>query len=206
MTISYPLSLPTSRGMANIQMSVIDVAAVSESPLTLTQQVQQFPGQRWMCTVSLPPMKRVDAEPWLAFLLALQGRVGTFLLGDPLGTNPQGVATGTPVVSGANQVGNQLVIGGFTHSITNILKTGDYIGLLVGSNYRLHKVLTNTNSNGSGVATVDIWPSLRESPVDGQAVTLTNARGQFRLASAQRDWTQSTGGIYTISFPALEVI
>jgi len=92
MAITYPLNTPTNIGIANITLMAENAVAVSQSPFTFAQQVVAHPGQRWAASVSLPPMKRVDAENWIAFLLSLKGQVGTFLLGDPNAVNDQGIA------------------------------------------------------------------------------------------------------------------
>lgn len=92
MAITYPLNTPTNIGIANITLMAESAVAVSQSPFTFTQQVVAHPGQRWAASISLPPMKRVDAENWIAFLLSLKGPTGTFLLGDPNAVNPQGSA------------------------------------------------------------------------------------------------------------------
>jgi hypothetical protein len=93
MTISYPLSTPTNIGIANITLSAENAVAISQSPFTYQQQVVAHPGQRWAASISLPPMKRPDAEYWVAFLLSLKGQIGTFLLGDPNCVAAQGSAT-----------------------------------------------------------------------------------------------------------------
>jgi len=93
MTISYPLSTPTNIGIANITLSAENAVAISQSPFTYQQQVVAHPGQRWAASISLPPMKRPDAEYWVAFLLSLKGQIGTFLLGDPNCVTAQGSAT-----------------------------------------------------------------------------------------------------------------
>jgi hypothetical protein len=93
MTISYPLNTPTNIGIANITLSAENAVAISQSPFTYQQQVVAHPGQRWAASISLPPMKRQDAESWVAFLLSLKGQVGTFLLGDPNCVNAQGAAS-----------------------------------------------------------------------------------------------------------------
>jgi hypothetical protein len=90
LAISYPLALPTSIGIANITLSANNAVAVSSSPFTFRQQIVQHAGQRWTASVSIPPVRRDLAEPWNAFLLALNGPVGTFLLGDPNAREPQG--------------------------------------------------------------------------------------------------------------------
>ena len=93
MAISYPLNTPTNIGIANITLMAENAVAISQSPFTFQQQIVAHPGQRWAASISLPPMRRVDAENWVAFLLSLKGQVGTFLLGDPNCFDAQGSAT-----------------------------------------------------------------------------------------------------------------
>jgi len=93
MDLSSPLNTPTNIGIANITLSAENAVAISQSPFTYQQQVVVHPGQRWAASISLPPMKRQDAEYWIAFLLSLKGQIGTFLLGDPNCVNAQGAAS-----------------------------------------------------------------------------------------------------------------
>lgn len=206
MAISYPLSFPTARGVAQITVRGLSVTAESTSPFTLQSQIQVFPGQMWTGNIGLPPMKRVDAEVWIAFLLSLNGRQGTFLMGDPTATAPQGVGTGTPLVNGGSQTGNVLVIDGATNSTTNWLKAGDYFHMVVGGQYRLHKVLQNANSDGSGNVSLTIWPNLRESPPDNTALVLVNPKGQWRLDQSFATWDVDVGLNFTQNFPIKEAL
>ncbi len=180
MPISYPLSLPTTSSIARIRLTANDIVGISQSPFTAAQQVYKYPGQFWEADVTLPPMKRADAEYWVAFLLKLNGPFGTFLLGDPLGATARGVATGTPLVNGGSQVGNELVTDGWTVSQTGILRAGDYIQLGSGATAQLYKILDDANSDGSGNATFTIWPSLRSSPANNAAITVTSTAGQLQ--------------------------
>lgn len=204
MAITYPLSLPTSAGIARVEFRAVNVTALSASPFTLQQQVIAHGGQGMEAVVTLPPMNRADAEDWLGFLMSLKGRIGTFLMGDPAGATPRGSAGGTPLVNGASQTGSSLNIDGATASQTGWLKRGDYIQLGSGSTATLHKVMTDADSNGSGQVSLDIWPDLRSSPADNAAVTVTNAKGRFRLAQSSQDWTIGEASIYGISFAAIE--
>ena len=206
MAITYPLSLPTSIGMANIEFTATNVVAVSQSPFTLEQQILQYPGQSWSVNVTLPAQQRDLMEPWIAFLLSLQGPVGTFVLGDPNGKTPLGVGGGTPLVNGGSQTGNSLNIDGCPISTTNWLKAGDYVQVRTGSSRTLHKVLTNVTTNASGQATLDIWPKLRSAPADNASVVITNAAGIFRLSTPQTTWSIDNATKYGISFTATEAI
>ena len=129
MAITYPLNLPTNIGFANITLRAVNQTAMTMSPFTYKQQIYNHSGQRWEAECQIPPLKRDDAEGWIAFLLSLRGQGGTFLLGDPLGATARGTLGGTPVVNGAAQIGASLNIDGCTVSVTNWLKAGDYIQL-----------------------------------------------------------------------------
>jgi hypothetical protein len=153
-------------------------------------------------------MNRAQAEEWFSFLVKLNGQYGTFLLGDPHSA-PRGSASstpGTPVVNGASQTGAELAIDGLPASATGYLKAGDYIQLGAGSTATLHKVLNDVNSNGSGEATLDIWPDLRSSPADDAAVVISNAVGVFRLAANEIGVDINEIEFFGITFAAVEAL
>ncbi len=206
MPISFPLSLPTTSGIMRVRLVANDVVGVSQSPFTAVQQVYRYTGQFWEADITLPPMKRADAEYWISFLLKLNGPFGTFLMGDPNGATPRGIATGTPLVNGAGQTGNELVTDGWTTSQTGILKAGDYIQLGTGATSRLYKVLDDVNSDGSGNATLTVWPDLRSAPADNAAITVSNTKSVFRLTSAQASWDINEATIYGLTFGAREAL
>jgi hypothetical protein len=205
MAITYPLSLPNAN-IAKVRMVANDIVGVSQSPFTAAQQVYRYTGQFWEADITLPPMKRADAEYWISFLMKLNGPYGTFLLGDPNGQTARGVATGTPLVNGAGQTGNELITDGWTNSTTGILKAGDYIQIGTGLTSRLYKVLDDVNSNGSGAATLTIWPDLRTAPADNATITVANPKGLFRLNSAQTTWDINEASIYGMTFGAREAL
>lgn len=205
MAITYPLSLPTITGIANIVITARNSVAVATSPFTLTTQVMQHQGSRWEASVTLPPMKRASAEEWIAFLISLNGAYGTFLLGDPMGATARGsasTAAGTPLVNGGSQTGSTLNIDGAPNNATGYLKAGDYIQ--VGTN--LYKVLADANSNGSGQVSIDIWPRLRSSPADNAAVVVAGAKGLFRLSSSDASFSIDNASVYGINFSAVEAL
>jgi hypothetical protein len=194
MAISYPLALPTSIGIAEITLSADNAVAISQSPFTFQQQVIRHPGQRWSASVSIPPVRRDLAEPWVAFLLALNGPVGTFLLGDPNAKAPRGSATSATITGAA---------GAASPTITMIgtLLAGDYIQVGTGGTATLHKVLQDR----TGTGTIEIWPALR-STVTGATVTLTDTVGRFRLSGNQQSFSINNASIYGISFDCVEAL
>ncbi len=156
--------------------------------------------------MSFPPMKRENAEEVAAFLIKLNGRFGTFLMGDPANTSPRGVGTGTPLVKGSSQTGNELITDGWTADITNILKAGDWIQLGAGATARLHKILDNVNSDATGTATLTLFPSLRSSPADNAVIVVNSPKGQWRLSTNDIDYTIQTGQFYGITLACMEAL
>lgn len=199
MSIAYPLSLPTATGIRNIELRAINAVAYSQSPFTFSGQAHAYPGQMWQADITLPPMNAARAEQWIAFLLALRGRFGTFLLGDPARPSPRGTATSCTVTgtAGSNTVSA-------TVPAAQTLLAGDYIQLGSGSTSTLHKVLINYTGTGAA-ANLEIWPGLRVNRAAATA-TLTNARGLFRLNSNEQAWSINQVEIYGITFGAMEAI
>lgn len=202
MSISYPLTLPSSP-IARISMSAATAVSISRSPFSYVSQVQQFAGQLWFADVTLAPMNRASAESWISFLLKLNGREGTFLLGDPSKATPRGSVPGTPLVKGAGQTGQTLLTDGWTTSQTGVLKAGDMIQI----GQRIYSVLVDADSNGSGESTLDIWPRLRESPSDNATIITSSCVGLFRLANNSNTIYNANADLnYTISFSAEEAL
>ena len=209
MAISYPLSTPTSIGIESIELRAVNAVATSQSPFTYKQQVISHGGQKWEASITIPPVHKDLAEPWVSMLTALKGPVGTFLLGDPNGATPQGTASlgaGTPRVNNSQTPSDTINIRGLPSNRANFLIAGDYVQFGTGSTATLHKVLTTVTTSGSGTVSLDIWPSTRRTLADDEVVTLINAKGLFRLASTTTSWQINQSSIYGISFDAVEVI
>lgn len=206
MTISYPLSAPTSAKTARgIRIGARSMVGMSESPFTGSQQVYAHQGQMWEMDVNMPPMSRADAMQWIAMLVALNGVEGTVLMGVPGYTTPQGTWAGTsPLVKGGSQTGLTLTIDGIGAGKT--VTAGDYFQLGSGSSTRLHIVTQSGTANGSGEITLDIWPRLRSSPADNDPLVITNPKGQWRLADNVRSWSVDLAAIYGLSFKLIEAM
>jgi hypothetical protein len=206
MTITFPVTPPSSPGYTRFDMDMETAAAIARSPFTYEQQVQEHQGQRWIIKAELPPMKREVAAAWQAFVLSLRGVRGTFLLGDPDGATPQGIATGSPSVDGASQSGFTLATKGWTAGQTGILLAGDYIQLGTGASSTLHMVMADANSDGGGLTTLDINPRLRSSPSDSATITTTNCKGVFRMRERIQGWRSDHASRFGIDFECEEAL
>ncbi len=231
MSITYPLSIPAECKPRSAEISMRNVVGVSRSPFTLQTQVQAHQGEAWAIVLDFPPMQYVDAaRKMIAFLMALRGRYGTFYVGDPIETAPQGPAGGTPVVDGAGQSGHTLDSRGWTmpagtltcdETATTcdetdvtcdaggvVLKAGDWLGLYQGTaQARMHRVTQDTDilDAATGGATIPIWPALREGPDDGEAIETENVQGVFRLA-AEITYSVGEAQFYGFTIDAEEVV
>jgi hypothetical protein len=75
-----------------------------------------------------------------------------------------------------------------------------------GVNRQLFKVLNDVDTDGTGSATVDVWPNVRTSIADDAAVTVQSAQGIFRLASNEQAFSINEASIYGITFGAIEAV
>lgn len=197
MTISFPLPFPTlGYNVSSATYFIRDISTYSENPNTLAQTTYEQDGEGWGLVLNFGPLDTslFNVRPLLAFLASLNGKVGTFYYGDTYMKNPRGVVGGTPLVNGASQSGLTVATDGWAAGITNVLMAGDFIN--IGTS--LHIVTANASSNGSGQATLDIWPRLRPATaIDNAPIVYTNPKGLYRVTSEIR-WTSENGAIYTI--------
>lgn len=178
----------------NVVLRAKNATSRSESPFTYKQQVFKHPGERWEVDITIPSSRRDSAQEWAARLVALKGRSGTILVGDPDHATPVGTATSMTISGNA---GDDTIT---VNSLDGTLKAGDHFQLGSGSESRLHMVLVD-KSSGSG--TLEIWPVLRTNYSSASA-TLSNPKGTFRLASNVTEWSINNASIYGISFSAVE--
>ena len=205
MAISYPLSLPTHTGVAEIELRAKNAVAYSQSPFTFAGQAHAYSGQTWLADVSLPPMRRVDAEKWVSWLVSLRGQFGTFLMGDALSSTSRGLAStfpGNPIIT--SQTGGTISVTGASISKSGWLLAGDYIQIGTGNDSTLHKVLVDASTDASGNVALEIWPHVRGTR--SGSVSVSNTQGRFRLSTNEQSWSINNASIYGISFSAMEAI
>lgn len=194
MAISFPRSLPTSIGIAQISLRSVNAVAANESPFSFKPQVYSHPGEKWEATISLPKLRREHMAPWKAFLVSMRGQVGTFLLGDPDYVTPRGTVSSCVLTGDAGDSSVAVIM-------TGTLLEGDYIQLGSGASAKLHTVLQDLSGSG----TLEIWPALRSS-YTSEAAVLSNPRGVFKLRSNVTEWEVDSISKYGMSFEAMEFV
>lgn len=203
MTVVYPLSLPETATPIQVQISHMPIVGTSVSPFTFETQIQEAMGEVLIADIGLPLMDREEAAEVYAMFLALKGRKGTLLLGDPNATTPQGTALGDPSLNAAHAAGAEiLTTDGWTASQTEALKIGDWIQV----GQRLHMVIyEDVETDGSGEASIHICPALKTAMPDNTPVITADCKGLFRLReNLNRAFTLSRIGLYEMSIQMIE--
>ena len=202
---SYPLNLPNSpSNFVTSEWRIIRTVAYTESPFTYGQQVAKYQGSVWQTTVTLPPMNRADAGAWQSFFMQLNGRFGTFLLGDPDAKTIQGGATTVISVNGDHSVGAYDVVVDGADTSTVIFKKGDYVQFGSGASSKLHMIVADITSDASGNATLQIEPPLKTALTDDDVVTYSDTKAVMRMDSNELGWNANNVSLYGISFSCTE--
>ena len=197
------VTLPTDPpAPSSIDFTLQDLVATVDNPFTGQQQLQDWQASFIEWSVSMPPLTRAQAPSWIAFLMSTRGSLNVFQMGDPLATTPRGSVSGTPLVNGGSQTGYLLATRGWTHFANGVLLPGDWLQI----GYRLYRNLAIANADGNGNATLSIWPQIRESPNDGDALVTSNTKGLFRLKGNARKFSMLGNRTYSLQFDVREAL
>lgn len=193
------------RGGRSLQWKFDDPAGVVPSGFSSKKQVQRWPGADLLSgTLSLPVMRRADADEWIAFLLALRGQSNGFRLWDPTRRSPRGEPQrSVPVVDGTDDAKNlpgasTLVTRGW-NGAGRLLEANDWVGV----GYRAYRNLFPVIAV-NGAATLTLWPTLREQPADGTPLVLHDVQGVYRLQSSVRTHDVDYSRVETVGAIAFE--
>ena len=187
------IAFPSKPAPKQVNLKTNDSAFVQRSPFTgSVGQVFSWPGADfWSCEATLPQLVASNAAVWSGFLAECRGMLNVFPFG-PVNYTAQGTPKGAPSVSGVNNaMATVLNTKGWATNAYRLLLPGDYIQIGATPTIatagqpgvcRLHRVVEQVNSDANGNATITVWPSLRESPTDGEVIVLNAPKGLFRMA------------------------
>jgi hypothetical protein len=196
------ITMPSSPAFSQSTFGMKRAVAISESPFTGAQKVEDYDKAQWTATMTLPPMKREQARNWQAFFLKLQGRKNTFLMGDPDAKVANGNITSVSVSATANVRSTQVNLNLFKQYSVPTLEVGDYISFGTGTGTRLHMVVQERVNDGI----TDIEPPLKAQVTTSTPVDVTAAQGHFRMYSNEVNWNADHLGLYGITFSCSEVV
>lgn len=190
--------LPTEL-IASVTRRLAEASAATPSPFTGTEQIQDWGGEWWEYDITIATKTGRDGRRMSAFFAQLGGKRGKFLMSDTSIENP--AQSGTVVVDGASQTGNQLDVTGLVEQ--NLL-AGDFFQLGTGAEARLYQ-LTQDVVVTAGAATLNFVPTLRSSPLNGAAVEVVSPKVLLRLRESV-PVTISPGDKFNVSFSAREAL
>jgi len=156
-------------------------------------------GQVYSFTLTFRKMLKSEAFPILSFFESQVGN--TITLTHPQHLTPLG-AGGSGVIKGASQTGSSITTDGWANS-TLVLKAGDIIS--VGSNgSKVYRIITDVTSDGSGNATLNIFPPLIASPADNATVNSAGVLFNTVLKNNVQKHTTDNDNIYTYKISLIE--
>ena len=195
-TLTWPTLARSAPRM--LDWSLVPNTQTFQSPLSGSVQTVEMPGARWKAAFTMDNLTEADSALLQAFLVKLRGRAGRFTLHNFARYEPRGTQRGTPLVKGAAQTGNTLIIDGCTVAAT--LLAGDYFAV----NSELKMVVEDATANGSGEMTLTIEPPLRSSPADNAAITLLQPTAVFMLSNDELKWNTQPGRLSSFSVDCIE--
>jgi hypothetical protein len=194
-------AFPLTPSPSGIKIQSLQPTRVSLSH-NLRRSVRTTGAQRWLVTADWVGLTRAQFAPIQAFVIAQRGQTDSFTMVLPGHKQPQGVATGTPLVNGVAQSGRALATKGWSASVTGLLKAGDFIG--IAGQTKVYMVTADASSDASGNATLTIEPGLMFSPADGAALVVRNVPFTLALAGDSVEMAVSPPVIYNFSLPLVE--
>lgn len=163
-----------------LERRLVTAAAVSTSPFTGTEEVQDWGGEWWDYTIDMARTTGRDGRRLSAFLAALGGPRGRFLFRDPTVRQPG--STLSPHVSGGFQTGGALVTAGWP-PFSVPLFAGDFFSLGSDDQTRLHQLTADVGTDETGMATLSFVPRLRSAPADDTPLDIAAPAVVLRLTA-----------------------
>ena len=194
-------SFPTSPAPSALKIQSYQPTRVSLSH-NLRRSVRTNGAQRWVITADWVGLTRAQFAPIQAFILAQRGQWDTFTAALPVHKLPQGIATGTPLVRGANQQGRSLATRGWTANLAGVMKAGDFLG--IAGQTKVYMVTADANSDSTGSATLVIEPALLAIPSDNVNLAVRNVPFTLALGGDTLESAVAPGGIYNFSLQLVE--
>jgi hypothetical protein len=189
MAITFPIDVPLEE-FAEADFEKVDVVTLQRATFTGKDRVQEFDGDYWTVSLVYRNLSPEFGRPVSAFIASLRSAAGTFVVRFPGYGQPRGNARNTPVsplVNGNGQAGNRtLNVKNATPSMQDWLLAGDIIQVGPDTRPHWHEVLQDVDTDGSGNAVIEVWPSLRSTTVNNDPIVLNEPRGLCRMTSSVR--------------------
>lgn len=187
------VTLPETRAIKVDKPRLLDWGGRLVPPLGGAVQTLNRLGTRWAIDITIPMMRsEPDGRAFAAKLV--QAKVNGVLMwfrqdGLDIGLP---ALTGTPLVNGAAQTGSTLAVKGFRPGY--VVREGQFFSILTGGRHYLHMATAITVANGSGLASVPVFPMLRVSPADNAPCHFAKPMIQGSLSGNEQAWVRLPAG------------
>lgn len=155
--------LPSSPGIRSAKPRLLDFGGVLTPPLGGASQKLNRLGNRYFIAPEMPPIRTEPfGRQWVARIsrALTEGALFAFPQPDLVIGSP-----GSPVVSGAAQLGSTLNLSGFTPGY--VVREGQFFSIIHAGRRYLHSAASETTASGTGTMALPILPMLRISPSNG---------------------------------------
>lgn len=169
---------PTWLRLAQLEWGIQKAGVQFAGPFNGTMQAVDFLAERWVVSITLPPVARADSGAVEAFFNLLAGGVNRVRLAH-MGSGtmtapgtPRGTLRGTPTLSAAATRGaTSLAI---TTTAGATLLAGDMIGC-----NQLFQVAADATADGAGAMTVNLVNRVRAATGSGTAIVWNRPAAEF---------------------------
>ncbi len=162
------MTFPVDAIISATDLSSEDNSILATEALSGVEYFRSRNTQRWVFTVTIATdAKTVSFKAALADFVSFRQGMLPITIVHPLFAEPEGVVSGTILQSTAGAVGDeQVTLKDFAVGTTGLFLKGDIIKFPTVSS-KVYMLTTQANSDGVGVATVNIHPPLTTAiPVD----------------------------------------
>lgn len=161
------------------------------------QQVRTLGGQRFSFTAKYNPMTRAEFQPVFAFVMAQQGRFGTFQITPPVISDASGDIGGTMLANGAASVGATSIT---MDGVTGTIKAGDFV------KFDNHSKVYMVTSDQTGAGTLSFEPPLVSAVADNEVVNYDSVTFTMRLNNDVQSYSLSANEFYEYEIDLIEVL
>lgn len=174
-----PLPVLPNDALSQVTRRPMTSAAVTTSPFTGSQTVHHWGAQWWEYDIEFWAQTGAAGRAISGLLAGLNGPVGQFILEDPAESLS---GAGNPLLNGATTVSAQtLVTDGWTNGFT--IPQGTVFSLGTDSAIEMYQITEEVVADGTGNATLPVWPYLRTAWGDNTALNVVTPGVRLRLTS-----------------------
>jgi hypothetical protein len=197
-----PLLFPPDKGSSNI----VDNVGMAQSPFTGGQQVTELPGARWQLRFQYSNLNIQQGRLLKAIAAMLRSGGALAHIYDFAYIARRSTEPGVPLIAGAAQTGNILVVDGVTPNLVNAYMIGDQISYLSTDGcYRMHIVTANVNASAGGVCNIPIHMPMRNPPVDNDPLISVQPSVTV-IADGRTGQVEIAGNVVSVDFALVEAL